>query len=77
MFREAFPERLKNARKTAGYTQKEVEQETGIERSRLSYYENGKREPDIETLGELATLYEVSTDWLLGITQKSNKEKTK
>lgn len=74
MFRESFPGRLKNARIKAGYTQKEVQEETGIERSRISYYENGKREPDIETLGELATLYGVSTDWLLGITPKSNKE---
>lgn len=73
MFREAFPGRLKNARIKAGFTQKEVEEETGIEQSRISYYENGKREPDIETLGELATLYNVSTDWLLSIVQKQKE----
>lgn len=70
MYREAFPSRLREARESAGYTQQQVEDETGIKRASLSHYEKGKREPDIETLGILAEFYCVSTDWLFGIGQK-------
>lgn len=70
MYREIFPERLKAAREEAGYTQKQVEDITQISQSKLSHYETGKREPDIETIGTLADFYCVSTDWLFGIGAK-------
>lgn len=72
MYRETFSEKLKTARKTAGYTQKQVEQETGIKQSTICSYETGKTEPDIENLGILADFYMVSTDWLIGTMGKNN-----
>jgi len=63
-----FAPRIKEARKRTGFTQKEVSEETGIQQSKLSKYENGDLEPNLETLGKLAEFYGVSTDWLLGIT---------
>lgn len=70
MYREIFPERLKAAREEAGYTQSQVENITKIARAKISHYETGKREPDIETIGILADFYCVSVDWLFGIGAK-------
>jgi len=66
MYKEGFPSKLKHAREEWGFTQKYVEEETRIRQPVLSNYEAGRREPDIETLGILADLYEVSIDWLIG-----------
>ncbi len=67
MYREAFAEKLKKARIDAGYKQTQVEEKTGIKQQNISKYENGKLEPNLETLGILAQLYNVSADWLLGV----------
>ena len=66
MYSEAFALKLKKARTETGYTQKQVEDFTNINRSALAKYETGKLEPNIETLGTLADFYCVSADWLLG-----------
>lgn len=66
MYRESFPSKIRKARNNTGFTQKEVEKETGIKQSTLTKYENGKLEPDPEKLGILADFYGVSVDWLLG-----------
>jgi len=68
MYREAFPSKLKKARLDANLTQKQVTEKTGIKQENISRYENGKLEPNLETLGILAQLYNVSADWLLGVT---------
>ncbi len=66
MYQETFAEKLKKARQKTGFTQREVERETGIKQATLASYEVGRTQPDIETLGILADFYEVSADWLLG-----------
>lgn len=66
MYVEAFAKKLKKARQDAGYTQKQVAEETGIAQSSIAKYENQRLEPNIETLGILADFYAVSLDWLLG-----------
>lgn len=66
MYRESFAQKIKKARIDAGYTQKQVEELTGISQPIIAYMENGKREPSLENLGILADFYNVSTDWLLG-----------
>lgn len=58
---------LKNARENKDYTQKEVMQLTGINSKSLSGYENDVAEPDLQTLSELARLYEISLDEILEI----------
>ena len=70
MYKEGFATRLKKAREDAGYTQSHVEEYTGIKRILLSHYETGWREPDIETIGILATFYNTSIDWLLSVNKK-------
>lgn len=66
MYSEHFTKKIKLARKNAGYTQKQVEEITGIPQATICRIEKGEREPNIENLGILADFYEVSLDWLIG-----------
>ncbi|MGD6847257.1 helix-turn-helix domain-containing protein [Rossellomorea aquimaris] len=63
--------RLKNLRGKT--TQEEVAGRIGISRARYSHYENGRSEPDTETLNKLADFYDVSVDYLLGRTDDPNE----
>lgn len=71
MFKENFHANLKRARKAAGYTQQYVADYIATSRSNIAKYENGTLEPNIETIGQLAELYNVTADWLLGIIKKN------
>lgn len=71
MFKENFANNLKRARKAKRYTQQYVADVLATSRSNITKYENGTLEPNIETIGMLAELYEVSTDWLFGIIKKN------
>ena len=71
MFKETFCKNLKRAREEKQYTQQYVADVICTSRSNITKYENGQLEPNIETIGQLAELYDVSTDWLFGI-KKSN-----
>lgn len=62
--------RLKQLRKSRGYTQIYLQMQTGIEQSLLSKYENGQRIPPTEALAVLADVYGVSVDYLLCRTDK-------
>lgn len=71
MYAKIFQERIKVARTRIGLKQEEVASETGIARTNISKYENGKQEPSIEQLGTLADFYGVSLDWLIGTAGKN------
>lgn len=58
--------RIKDKRKSLGYTQKEVADHIGIARTTYAMYESESRDPDTKTLESLADFYGVSTDYLLG-----------
>lgn len=62
-----FSQRLKSARKKAGYTGKEFAIKLGISYNTYITYENGSREPKQETLIKIADLLQVSIDSLLGV----------
>ncbi|EEP9177633.1 helix-turn-helix transcriptional regulator, partial [Listeria monocytogenes] len=49
--------------------QEDISKILGISRGAYSHIENGRNEPDMETIVKLADIFEVSTDYLLG---KSN-----
>ena len=63
-------ERLARLRKEKKLTQMELANQASISRSRLSLYETDRREPDLQTLIQLANFFGVSTDYLLGINDK-------
>lgn len=67
VFKETFAANLKRARINAGYTQQYVADVLNTSQSNITKYENGTLEPNIETIGLLAELYKVTTDWLFGI----------
>ncbi len=61
-----FGQRLREARVTAGLSQSELEDISGIPKARLSRYENGHVEPSIQTLARLSRALNVSEAALLG-----------
>ena len=65
-------ERLKAARKEAGFTQERVAGLLGIDRSTYAYYELGNTNPSIENLQKLAALFKVDIGWLLGTDRPKN-----
>ena len=60
-----FPEFLKRIRNTAGYTQQNIADLLGVDRSTYSYYETGKTEPNIRQLKKIARLYDLPLDDLV------------
>lgn len=65
-----LPERLKEQRLLHKLTQQQVADTIGITRPAYTAYESGNRQPDYELLKQLAALFRVSTDYLLGKTDK-------
>lgn len=57
--------RIRKLRKEKGYTMKQLGEAIGVAESTVSLYENGKREPDNETLKKLADIFNVSVDYLV------------
>ena len=68
-----FGEMLKSLRQKAGFTQKQLADKMGITSSVVSYYELSERNPSPETLIKLASIFHVTTDYLLGV-QKNPDE---
>ena len=61
-----FPQRLKELRLKKGLTQTELGEKVGVKQNTFTNWENGKREPNFETLLKLADFFGVSLDWLFG-----------
>lgn len=60
--------RIKELRKSHGLSQTELARETGISNQAVSFYENGKRQPKIETWQRLAKFFNVSVPYIQGLT---------
>ena len=58
--------RLAALRKQLGYSQKEFAQKIGIPSNTYNQWEKGKRQPDIQTIIDLAKSFNVSVDYLIG-----------
>ena len=56
---------LKQIRIKKKYSQLKVAMDLSISREALSYYENGKRSPDIDMLVKLSRYFNVSIDYLI------------
>lgn len=67
-----FGKRLKLIREEKGYTQEELARILGITRSRLSMYEQGKREPTFEMQEAIAD-FSMST-WIICLEELTQKE---
>lgn len=61
-----FGKRLTSLRKSKNLTQQQVADSLKMSRGTYGHYEIGRREPDFETLQQLAVFFGVTTDFLLG-----------
>jgi len=77
MYAEVFPLRLKKAREDLGLTQAETSKLLKLDRTTLTKYERGLHEPNIETLVKMSLLFDVTLDWLCGITAKGGTDHLK
>ena len=62
-----FGDKLKELRQQNKMTQKEVAYKLGLVSGTISAYEQGKKYPSIEILIKICTLFNVSSDYLLGL----------
>lgn len=66
--KQIFASRLKELREKIGLNQNKCAKKLNISRGSISFYENGERLPDIETIYNMATFFNVSADYLIGLT---------
>ena len=61
----SFGEKLRRAREARGYTQQQIADSMGIDKSTYCGYETGKRQPDVIKIKQLSRILGVSGDDLL------------
>ncbi len=66
--------RLKELRLHHGYTQKFVAEYIGVSQKAYSNYELGKRKPRFNTFIKFIDLYDVSGDYILGMTDDPSRK---
>ena len=67
-------ERLKQLRIKKGLKQQELADMFGLSSGTISFYESEQRKPDIDFIVAIAKYFDVSTDYLLGLTNAIDKE---
>lgn len=66
--KDKLGERIKYLRNEKGIGQNLLAKELQLSNASISYWETGKQEPGAEALFKLALYFNVSVDYLLGIT---------
>lgn len=61
-----FNERLKALRKEKDLKQSELAEAINVTQRKISYWETGQLEPDLESLWKLSDYFNVSIDFLIG-----------
>ncbi len=69
--------RLEELRKNKGISQETLAKELNMTQQRISAYEKGKREPDIETLKLFADYFHCTIDYIAGKSDIRNPEELK
>ncbi len=62
-----FGKKLQDLRKENGMTQRELGDRLGYSNQTVSFWESGRREPDLDALVAIAKFFDVSVDYLLGV----------
>ena len=70
-----FGERLKELRKQSGVKKCQCQRKIGYSGDTFWRWENGKIIPNGKALIDLATFFDVSVDYLLGLTDKEERIK--
>ncbi len=66
-------ENIKNARKAAGISQKELAEQTGVYQKDISRWENGERTPTVAALAQICKVLQVSADDVLELNGKEKR----
>lgn len=61
-----FNVRLKELRKEKDFSQLQIAKQLNMSKMAISHWEKGNSEPSIEQLKKLASLFDVSIDYLVG-----------
>jgi repressor LexA len=69
--------RIRELRKSKKLTSKELASIVGVAESTMSLYENGKREPDFDTLRRIADALDTDLDFLLGCSSSPRSSRGK
>ncbi|MBO4126336.1 helix-turn-helix domain-containing protein [Streptococcus suis] len=67
-----LPQRLKELRLHHGLTQTQLGEKVGIKQNTFTNWENGKRTPSIEDIIKLSNIFNVSIDYLLGLSNEKS-----
>lgn len=66
-----FGENLRNVRKAKGLSTIECAKQFGLSQPAWNFYELGLREPKLELLTKICQFFDISSDVLLGLSDKS------
>ena len=69
MKNNTFGQKLKLLRKKRGLTERQLGECLNFSNQFVSFWENGEREPKLDTLIAIAKFFDVSVDYLLGISE--------
>lgn len=67
-----FGNTLRTLRVQYDYTQEQLAERLGVTKSMISAYENGFRMPSYQNLVQIARIFRVSTDYLLGVESRTS-----
>ncbi|MBE6881927.1 MAG: helix-turn-helix transcriptional regulator [Oscillospiraceae bacterium] len=67
--------RLRDLREDADLTQDKLVQKLGMHKTTYTNYEQGKREPPFDFIIKIAKFYNVSIDYIAGLTNEPKKLK--
>lgn len=71
---EVFAARIKELKEQRGLGTRELAAELGISHSAISLYESRQRTPDISVCKKFADYFNVSCDYLLGLTDDKTRK---
>ena len=69
-----FPERLKELRLLNAVSQKQIAENIGVIETQYQKYEYGKTKPNYEYIIKLCTYFDVSADYLLGLSDDPTRK---
>ncbi|SEO02028.1 DNA-binding transcriptional regulator, XRE-family HTH domain [Amphibacillus marinus] len=69
-----FEERIYEFRKKGGFTQEEIANKLNVSRQTISNWETGTAQPTINKAIELANLYGISMNELVGVTEQAKQK---
>lgn len=70
---KVFQERLRLLRSEKGVSQKQVAESLGITETGYRNYETGRRKPTFDVLPGIANFFDVSTDYLFGLSDNPTR----